>query len=681
MSKLFYPLTLCLLVLPLCLTAQRKDKNFEALYGRDDYRRDIRLVNTSNINTDGMEFSPALYDNGMVYVSRRKNGPIDENTKETYYELFYAELDPNGQPLKPQNFSVEINSQLHEGPVSFNRQANRIYFTRSNQNKGLSKADNQGKVRLKIYEADKGYFDWENIKELPFNDDSYSCLHPALSADGKRLFFASDRPGGFGGMDLYFVEQTSSGWSAPINLGPEINTPKNEVFPFAHESGTLFFASNGHPGLGNLDLFMIDLSDRKWGRVINMGYPFNSEKDDLGLILTPNGTRGYFTSNRETDNRGQDDIYLFEVPQGLKGIELPETNNTMVTVYDVESSRRLIGASIRVYPLSTDGMSDNEELYNIEMVPNEKGDISLTLVRKKEEELGEPDHITNRNGESVIPFEVDKSFLIIVSKTGYKTQELKFTSSDELPIRPLEVLMEPSNCLSLEGDVLVEGYNVPVSNALVQITNHCTGKVEITHTNIEGKFDHCIEIGCNFSIRVAKEGYEDGSSNLSTESIRGNRFLATEIKMKVNSLDLLKEPISVGTIIILDNIYYDFNKSAIRSGEARDLEALAKLMKRYPSMEIELGAHTDSRGTNDYNLALSLKRAESAKSFLLTQDIKANRIQVFGYGEAKLRNNCTDGVECSEKEHSFNRRTEVKVTEIDESVRLDFKGPIGKQDE
>ena len=284
-SKFFYPL-IVLICLPLILPAQRKNKKFEALYGREDYRKDIRLSNASNINTEGMEFSPVLYGNGIVYVSRRKNGPIDENTGQTFYELFYAESDPNGQPLKGQNFSVEINSHLHEGPVSFNRQGNEIFFTRSNQRLGLSKADKKGRVRLKIYKASKGYFDWENIEELPFNDNSFSCLHPALSADGKRLFFASDKPGGFGGMDIYFVERTSRGWSAPINLGPEINTPKNEVFPFSHESGTLFFASDGHEGLGGLDLFMIDLSDRKWGRVINLGLPFYSEKDDLGLVLS-----------------------------------------------------------------------------------------------------------------------------------------------------------------------------------------------------------------------------------------------------------------------------------------------------------------------------------------------------------------------------------------------------------
>lgn len=677
-SKLFYPLII-LMCLPLLLPAQRKNKKFEALYGREDYRKDIRLSNASNINTDGMEFSPVLYGNGIVYVSRRKNGPIDENTGQTFYELFYAEADPNGQPLKGQNFSVEINSHLHEGPVSFNRQGNEIFFTRSNQRQGLSKADKKGRVRLKIYKADKGYFDWENIEELPFNDNSYSCLHPALSADGKRLFFASDKPGGFGGMDIYFVERTSRGWSAPINLGPEINTPKNEVFPFSHESGTLFFASDGHQGLGGLDIFMIDLSDRKWGRVINLGLPFNSEKDDLGLVLRPDGTRGYFTSNRERDNRGQDDVYLFDAPSGLKGIELPETNNTLVSVYDVESSRRILGAGVRVYPLSADGMADNDELYDLEMLPNEKGEVSLTLVRKKDEELGDPQYLTNRNGEAVVPFEVGKSFLVIVTKRGYKTKEIKFTSPDQLRVRPLEVLMEPNNCLTLNGDVIVDAYKVPVTNARVQITNECNGKVSITHTDIEGKFEHCLEIGCNFGIRVIKEGYEEGWSSVSTEGIRGNRYIAAEISMKVKSLDLLKEPISVGTVIILENIYYDFNKSAIRSGEARDLEALAKLMKRYPSMEVELGAHTDSRGENDYNLKLSLKRAESAKRFLLRQGIKSHRIQVFGYGEAYPRNHCVDGTECDEQEHSFNRRTEVKVTKIDESVRLEFKSPDSRR--
>ena len=128
-----------------------------------------------------------------------------------------------------------------------------------------------------------------------------------------------------------------------------------------------------------------------------------------------------------------------------------------------------------------------------------------------------------------------------------------------------------------------------------------------------------------------------------------------------------------GSVIVLENIYYDFNKSAIRTGAARELDALATLMKQFPSMEIEMVAHTDSRGSEEYNLKLSLKRAESAKRYLVSQGIEAKRIRALGYGESKLRNDCADGVNCSEEEHQYNRRTEVRVARLDAPVRLKYQ--------
>ena len=135
----------------------------------------------------------------------------------------------------------------------------------------------------------------------------------------------------------------------------------------------------------------------------------------------------------------------------------------------------------------------------------------------------------------------------------------------------------------------------------------------------------------------------------------------------------MKEPIREGSVIVLENIYYDFNKYIIRRGAASDLDALAQLMKQYPSMEIEMIAHTDSRGTEQYNLDLSLKRAESARNYLVQKGVQENRIRAFGYGESQIRNHCTDGVECSDEEHQYNRRTEVKVIRIDEPVKVQYQ--------
>jgi len=167
----------------------------------------VQLRNTANINTTNLEFSPTFYQNGIVFASSRIAGKKDKKIDETFFELFYSETDGNGEPLKSRPFSLQVNSFLHEGPVTFSRTGDKIFFTRNNIKKGLQKADSKGVTRLKIYEAQKGIYDWENIEELPFNNDDFSCAHPTLSTDGNKLYFSSDRPGGHGGMDIWMVEK------------------------------------------------------------------------------------------------------------------------------------------------------------------------------------------------------------------------------------------------------------------------------------------------------------------------------------------------------------------------------------------------------------------------------------------------------------------------------------------
>lgn len=663
-------------ILVLSLSAQRKWAGSPEDLSNDRPNRSIVLRNTNSINTEALEFSPVLYQNGLVYVSSRyKSGEVDEKIGETFFELFYSEMDRNGMPTKPENFSVEINSQLHEGPVSFNKAGDLMYFTRSNLENGLTKSDSKGRVGLKIYEAERGYFDWENVRALSFNSDEYSCVHPSLSADGKRLYFASDMPGGYGGMDLYVVQKLGSHWSKPINLGPEINTDRNEVFPFIHESNMLFFSSNGHRGLGGLDIFMIDLGQRKWGNLINLGRPFNSPNDDLGLILDESGHIGYFASNRN-GGFGKDDIYMFEAPDGIKGITLPNDVQATIVVYDASTSKRSTEAAIRIFERFKDGFVGNEDLYNVELMPSDgdSGEMVMKMTRKKEEELGAPKLFTDSDGEATTRLTVGKEFLILVSKPGYKTTETVYSTDNTAGGAIIEIALEPSNCLNLNGIVSSSNFERRVANAVVRVVNECDGKEELIRTNFFGEFETCLQLGCEFTIIAEKDGYSEGISKVSTVRIRGSRSITAEVNLTPIMGAEIKEPLKEGTVILLENIFYDFNKSAIRSGAARDLEALVKLMQIYPSMEVELGAHTDSRGTTEYNHKLSLKRAESAKRFLVRKGISPQRIKSIGYGETRIRNHCKDGVDCREEEHQFNRRTEVTITRFDETMKSELSG-------
>ena len=655
--------------------SQNRNKKIESLYKREDINRDIRVYNASSINTSRMEFSPSFYQGGMVYVSQNRSGMIDPKTGQTFNELFYADLDANGLPIRPTNFSVEINSERHEGPVALNRQFDRIYFTRSNVKGGVTKAGKDKKVHLKIYEARRGEFDWENQVELPFNSDDFTCMHPALSPDGNKLFFASNRPGGYGGMDLYSVERKEGRWEKPLNLGPDINTPGNEVFPFLHESGMLFFTSDEHKGFGGLDIFMIDISSRKWGRVINLGEPFNSSEDDLGLILSKDGEQGYFTSNR-VGGVGGDDIYFFEAAGGIRGIELPETFGLIVTVYDGQASRRLSGAEIRIFHRTDDGLIDDQSLYDLELLPSEGyGEMVMKLVRKKEKFLGDPDVKTDRNGEGVVQIEEERKYVILASKEGYTSKEIAYTLKKDAPLGPVELVLDPKNCIELTGTIRSTAATKQlVPGVLVRIINQCDNNEILTRTKFDGVFEACLEIGCEYTIIAEKNGFEPQLTRISMEKIRGRR--SAEVEMSMIPMDEFseKEPIRKGTVIVLENIYYDFNKSAIRKGAARELEGLVRLMETYQSMEIRLGAHTDCRGTDEYNLKLSEKRAESAKQFLVSRGIEADRIKTLGYGETQPRNRCDcDIVECSETEHQYNRRTEVRIIGIDETVTVNYK--------
>ncbi|MEL7020236.1 MAG: OmpA family protein [Bacteroidota bacterium] len=598
---------------------------------------------------------------------------MDKKINSTFFQLYYADTDRNGIPLQPQSFSQTVNSQVHEGPVSFNQRGTKMYFTRNQLKRGFGEANSKGEVLLEICEATKGLYDWKDIKALSFNGKEYKCAHPTLSTDEQRLYFSSNMPGGYGGMDLYVVERdVDDSWGAPVNLGKNINTDKNELFPFIHESGTLFFSSEGHDSYGGLDIFSVEYEKDKNAAVQNLRTPFNSVADDLGFILEREGTRGYFSSSRE-GGFGKDDIYFFEVKEGIKGIEAPVYIPSTITVKDIVSLEPINQTAIRVFERAADGFIEGDNVYDLQLVPDSDGELTMKLIRKKDADLGEPKIVTNPDGIAEMKFRSDRQYIILASKEGYKSSELTFSTVGKTEPQKLELLMEANACLTLYGTVKSQPYNTLVPNATVVITNECDGTEEVLRTNVSGKFESCLPRGCDYTVRASQSGYENGATQVSTIKIRGSRSLETEILINAFTNEIVNEPIKAGTVIVLENIYYDFNKSSIRAGAARELDALVELMQQYPSMEIEMISHTDARGSAKYNLDLSLRRAESAKRYLESRGITGDRIKTFGYGESQPRNRCSDGTDCGEEEHQYNRRTEVKIVKINEGVDIEYQ--------
>ncbi|MFT4666297.1 MAG: outer membrane protein OmpA-like peptidoglycan-associated protein [Polaribacter sp.] len=629
----------------------------------------VVIKNTKKINTSHLEFSPAFYQNGLVYAtSRRSQGERDKKIDETYFELFYCDLDGNGLPLEPRQFSLEVNSHLHEGPVTFSRDGNVIYFTRNNLKKGVRKADDKGVTRLKIYAAEKGPRDWQTVTELPFNSDEYSVCHPTLSANGKQLYFASDMPGGQGGFDLWYVERQAESWSKPINLGAEVNSTKNEVFPFIHSSGNLFFSSNGHQGMGGLDLFMVGVGDNV-SEISHMGKPFNSRSDDLGFILNPEGTKGYFTSDRK-GGEGKDDIYLFEAFDGVSGSTKPAIISSMIKVYDAESSDMLEGAEVRIFERTSEGfIGSGNTLYEAVLLPSNEGtgELVFKLVRKDAGTLGAADKTTDGEGQAAYEFMGERKYLLLVTKDGYTSKEVVYSTVGNVGDAMIEVPMGKVNCTTFTGTVKDEVTGEALSGSVIKVLNLCDKSEEVILTDRQGRFNYCLPAGCDYVVTAIKERYENGTKTL-TGVILDNALNADLMLRPIKGNNGIME----GSTIVLENIYYDFNKSYIRKGADVELDELRGLMLKYKSMEIELSAHTDSRGTAAYNQELSSKRAISAKEYLVGRGISASRITAVGYGESNLRNGCEDGVECSEGEHQYNRRTEVKVLKMDEDVNVHY---------
>lgn len=565
----------------------------------------VELINEASINTERFDMSPMYYRNGLIFVSTRGVGRATQN-KDSWLndgtmDLFFAEQVGKGAGATfntARPLAALINSKFHEGQVTFDKSGNTMYFTRNNYKSGKRGFNKKKWTTLKIYGADWDGDSWSNVWELPFNEDEYSHCHPTLSIDGSRMYISSDRPGGYGGQDLYVSTFQGGEWSEPVNLGEAINTPGNELFPFVHEDGTLYFASNGHAGLGGLDIFssapmVSEEGSTTWSAPANLGKPFNSLKDDFGFITDITKRSGYLSSNRD-GGLGEDDIYRFS------------------------------------------------------------GTLQPEAVAAK-------------------------------------------------PTVASPVVTVPASSLFLTGMVINKAYNSNVPNATVYLTNKCTGETQAILSQADGSFSFGADCGCDYILKGEKVGIGTSEQRLSAVNVDCSQPLQTRLLIGGAAPVVTTAPVytpaptytppppvvipeyrpatttlsttttyTVGDVIELENIYYDFDKADIRGDASVDLDKLAGIMLRYPSMSIELSSHTDSRAVDVYNLDLSQRRAQAAVDYLTAKGIARSRLIPIGYGESRLRNQCADGVKCNETEHQRNRRTEIKVLTMESNVDVRY---------
>ncbi|MBT8220826.1 MAG: PD40 domain-containing protein [Bacteroidia bacterium] len=639
---------------------------------------DIKLKNERFINTSKLEFSPAIYDNGIVYVTTQQLNSIDKSGKDpwlndNFMSLMTARIGSDGLLTNPKAFSNELTFDYHEGPVSFSNNNTRIYFTMNHGEKRKKKSKSRYVRRLQIYSATWDGKKWKEPELLSFNTEENEEAHPAVSPDGKTMFFASNRPGGYGNMDIYVTYLEDDTWTDPVNLGPKVNTAGNEVFPFLHSNGMLFFSSNGHDGLGGLDILHTSVSfNGNWAKAINAGTPFNSNKDDFGLIMDETGDYGYLTSARD-GGIGRDDIYSFD----LDVSDVLPAKQLTLCVRDKETSTAMSDIGLRflsfesIFSLESENQNSKS---NYQIQPTEDGEAFL-LVLDMDEILREPTRFyTNADGLVEVDIEPGMHYKFVAEAEGYQLGQLNISYDDpQLESKDYCIEMSKgSRNLNRSTELASNDVAAPIANESVTISN------STTNSNSEEVPEASNKSGSATSNTYSENTPEDHDIKSSSEkptmaygldpADRGSdphwnfSVLESEINAKKVGIDELNsEDIKVGNIIVLENIYYDFDEHYIRDDAQIELDKVVRLMKQFPEMIIELGSHTDARGADRYNSQLSTKRAIAAVDYLAYRGVSDNRIVAKGYGETQLRNSCSDGRQCSEEDHEFNRRTEVKV--------------------
>lgn len=346
------------------------------------------------LNSEDYDFSPVFSDkkNTEIYFTSTRQGSagevVSDVTGMNFSDIYVSKRDKKGKWSEPTVLNETVNSPASEGASCLNKRRNMIYFTRC----GVEK---KGVMGCSMYEAKKAGQNWGEPTLIPVTEDTFTVGHPAISPDDMTLVFASNMPGGQGGKDLWYItyDKKAKKWSEATNLGSEINTPGDEMFPFIRDNGELYFASNGHEGMGGLDLFKSSSTGvNQWSGVENLQSPLNSESHDFGITFEPGKDRGFFTTSRE-GGKGGDDIWEFYLPPKLFSLE--------GIVKDLETEQPLANALVKL--VGTDGSS-------AEATTDANGNFAFI-------ENG-PDRYINEN----------TSYSLVVSKDGYLIAKGKETT-------------------------------------------------------------------------------------------------------------------------------------------------------------------------------------------------------------------------------------------------------------
>ena len=540
-------------LIPAELTKYSKEidkKISEANYGKILVEKPVRVFIDnlgSNINSMYPEYSAIITadESALFFTSRRNNSTGGEKDPQDlkFYEDIYNSANIGGVWSAAINPGKPINTDLHDATVGLSPDGQTLL---------IYKGENGGD----IYECKKDGNEWSKPDRLTklINTENHES-GASFGPDGRTLYFVSNKPGGYGGHDIYMTKKNAKGkWTEPVNLGPVINTEYDEEGVFMHPDGkTLYFGSKGHNTMGGYDIFKSVFDNKKWTEPENMGYPVNTPDDDVFFTISGNGVHGYYSSAK-AGGFGETDIYMIT----FLGEDKPVINN-------------------------------NED------------NLLASLTASVSETVIEP----------------------TVEIKSNKLTLLKGTIIDDISSAPIKATIELTDNVKNE---VIAGFE----------SNSATGKYLVS-----------LPSGVNYGIAVKAEGYLFHSENFDIPASTGYNEIVKDIRMK---------KIEVGNKIVLNNIFFDFDKATLRPESKAELDRLATMLTEMPNLKIEISGHTDNVGAATYNKTLSQNRAKSVVDYLIKNGIAASRLTYKGYGfDQPIASNDND------EGRQKNRRTEFKI--------------------
>ncbi len=568
------------------------------------------------LNTEKSEFAAVKVDSNIIYAAAKKKAIPGLNKRYRWNSENY--LDMYAHPINKitlgdsvsTSLSSSINTKMHEATFAITKDRKTIYFTRNNFLKGKKKTDGKKISRLKIYKAEFVENEWTNIKELPFNGDDFSTEHPTLSADETVLYFASDRPGGFGSLDLYSVSLNADGeFGEPKNLGAVINTDKKEQFPFIDTKNNLYFSSNGHAGFGLLDVFVAKKQGDTFLKPNNIGKPINGGFDDFAYNLSEGENQGFFASNRP-EGIGSDDIYSLEE---TKPLDIKDCSQFIAGIVTEVSSQKPIAFAV-VDLVAEDG----------------------TLLESQ---------TASEQAEFKFSVSCESQFTIKARKAGYQNNSKT-------------IITDKQRNSTKDGSVSLR------SNAEIE-----REKAEKLQKEKEEK-ERLEKLAEEERIKEEKRKKEEAKKAKELEEKRKKEAKIKAEKERKERIEkaIEKEPAVVrqGERIVIKaepKVHFDYDLWYIRLKSKETLDNIVRILKNNPGIQLEIGTHTDIRGNNKYNLDLSQKRSNSVLEYLISEGIDKNRLSAKGYGESKPIIKCATEESCTEEQHEINRRCEFVIVD------------------